>query len=152
MEEVLVGPVPVGINKFVLQANAPDFNKIKNEDLLGVTVCLVTCSYFEQEFVRIGYYVNNDYSEPYDPETPPNPIEITKLFRNLLANEPRVTRFPINWSGPAIPAAATAEDEIAAENDAEEDVNENEIVDFNEEIGEDDDDEEDDGDDMDEVS
>ena len=60
LDEILVGPVPVGINKFVLQADPPSPEAIK-EDLLGVTVVLVTCSYKEREFVRVGYYVNNEY-------------------------------------------------------------------------------------------
>jgi histone chaperone ASF1 len=61
LEEVMVGPVPVGVNRFVLQAPAPNPTSIKNEDLIGVTVVLVTCSFMDHEFVRIGYYVNNEY-------------------------------------------------------------------------------------------
>jgi histone chaperone ASF1 len=55
----------------------------------------------EQEFVRIGYYVNNEYSEPYDPDSPPNPVDINLLYRNILADQPRVTRFAIDWTGNA---------------------------------------------------
>jgi hypothetical protein len=29
--------------------------------MLGVTVILLTCSYDGREFVRVGYYVNNEY-------------------------------------------------------------------------------------------
>ena len=53
----------------------------------------------DKKFIQIGYYVNNEYSEEYDPENPPNPVEINKLYRNILADQPRVTRFPIDWSG-----------------------------------------------------
>lgn len=69
-----VGPVPLGINRFVLQAPSPDISKIPNNDILGVTVVLITCSYRGQVFLQIGgtlccssrahlagYYVNNDY-------------------------------------------------------------------------------------------
>ena len=28
---------------------------------MGITVLLVTCSYREQEFARVGYYVKNEY-------------------------------------------------------------------------------------------
>ena len=55
LDEILVGPVPVGINKFILQADAPDPSTIPQNDILGVTVILVTCSYWEREFVRVGY-------------------------------------------------------------------------------------------------
>ncbi|KAF2313825.1 hypothetical protein GH714_013671 [Hevea brasiliensis] len=62
LESVLVGPVNVGNYRFVLQAIAdpPDPSKIREEDIIGVTVLLLTCSYLGQEFVRVGYYVNND--------------------------------------------------------------------------------------------
>lgn len=56
-------------------------------------------SYVGQEFIRIGYYVNNEYTEPYDPENPPAYVDPSLLLRNLLADQPRVTRFAINWSG-----------------------------------------------------
>ncbi|KAL7540665.1 hypothetical protein ACHAWF_006751 [Thalassiosira exigua] len=98
LDEILVGPVPVGINKFVLQADAPDPGRIPESDVLGVTVVLVTCSYREKEFVRVGYYVNNEYAEPYDEEVgPPSPLDLDKVRRAVLSEKPRVTRFPIQW-------------------------------------------------------
>ena len=98
LDEILVGPIPVGINKFVLQADAPDISQIPQDDILGVTVVLVTCSYREKEFVRVGYYVNNEYTEPYDEEVgPPKPLDMSKVRRVVLADKPRVTRFPVQW-------------------------------------------------------
>lgn len=98
LDEILVGPVPVGINKFILQADAPDPSNIPQNDILGVTVILVTCSYREREFVRVGYYVNNEYTEEYDEEKgPPMPLDMSKVERTILADKPRVTRFNINW-------------------------------------------------------
>ena len=61
LDEILVGPVPLGINKFILQADPPNATSIPDCDILGVTVILVTCSYREKEFLRVGYYVNNEY-------------------------------------------------------------------------------------------
>lgn len=61
LDSVLVGPVPLGINRFVFQAPCPDVSRIPDADLIGVTVVLITCSYRSHEFLRIGYYVNNDY-------------------------------------------------------------------------------------------
>mmetsp|Transcript_1051 Transcript_1051/g.1837 ORF Transcript_1051/g.1837 Transcript_1051/m.1837 type:complete len:242 (+) Transcript_1051:234-959(+) len=98
LDEILVGPIPVGINKFVLQADAPDISQIPENDILGVTVVLVTCSYREKEFVRVGYYVNNEYAEPYDEESgPPKPLDMSKVRRAVLSEKPRVTRFAIPW-------------------------------------------------------
>lgn len=146
LEEVFVGPVPIGINKFVLQANAPEYRNIKNEDLIGVTVALVTCSYIEQEFVRIGYFVNNEYNEPYDLENPPNPVDINKLFRNILANEPRVTRFAIDWSGnsPQLPVVSTSEESVEEIVDVDNEMDLQQDDALEEEDDDDDDDDEDD--------
>jgi histone chaperone ASF1 len=152
LEEVMVGPVVTGINRFVLQTEAPDPRVISNEDLIGVTVILITCSYMENKFVQIGYYVNNEYAEPYEPESYPNPVIIGKLNRNILAGEPRVTRFAIDWTGGNVPlsqSGATEGEGGGGEGGIEQD-DDGDIVDFNklEEDGEGD--EEGEGDDEDE--
>lgn len=95
----MVGPVDVGINRFVLQTVAPNPNLINPNELIGVTVILICCSYLDQKFVQIGYYVNNEYAEEIDPENIPHPLDINKIFRNILADQPRVTRYAIDWSG-----------------------------------------------------
>lgn len=38
--------------------------------MLDVTVLLLTCSYESNEFIRIGYYVNNEYPEELLPPKP----------------------------------------------------------------------------------
>eukprot|EP00557_Chaetoceros_sp_GSL56_P014695 CAMPEP_0176477908 /NCGR_PEP_ID=MMETSP0200_2-20121128/895_1 /TAXON_ID=947934 /ORGANISM="Chaetoceros sp., Strain GSL56" /LENGTH=218 /DNA_ID=CAMNT_0017873793 /DNA_START=278 /DNA_END=931 /DNA_ORIENTATION=+ len=103
LDEIMVGPVPVGINKFILQTDAPDPSLIPPSDLLGITVILVTCSYRDQEFARVGYYVNNEFFpfEGYDPAIHGEdyPIDLSKVVRTIVADKPRVTRFPIQWDG-----------------------------------------------------
>ncbi|GAX83473.1 hypothetical protein CEUSTIGMA_g10898.t1 [Chlamydomonas eustigma] len=109
LDSVLVGPVLQGNYKFVFEGNAPDHNKINEEDILGVTVVLLTCSYKGKEFIRIGYYVNNDYSDEELKENPPSKPNIPAITRTLLADHPRVTRFPIDFDNYALPqSAATA--------------------------------------------
>lgn len=117
LDEILVGPVPVGVNKFVLQADSPDTSQIPEGDVLGVTVVLVTCSYREKEFVRVGYYVNNEYSEPYDEEVgPPKPLDMAKVRRCVLSEKPRVTRFAIPWGDKEEqPQESSQENQIANE-------------------------------------
>jgi histone chaperone ASF1 len=126
LEEVLVGPVPVGINKFVLQSDPPDFTSIPSKDIIGVTVVLVTCLYKDQEFIRVGYYVNNEYigddpsSHNMNDGQPPTPFDKNKVQRRILADKPRVTRFPIQWSKQSTDTDAPGESE-GANNDNEED-------------------------------
>ncbi|KAJ6819880.1 putative histone chaperone ASF1A [Iris pallida] len=97
LESVLVGPVNVGNYRFVFEADPPDPAKIRDEDIIGVTVLLLTCSYLGQEFIRVGYYVNNDYGDEQLREEPPPKVLIDKVQRNILADKPRVTKFPINF-------------------------------------------------------
>lgn len=124
LDSILVGPIPKGANKFTFEAAPPRPETIPEYDLLGVTVILITCSYRQQEFIRVGFYVNNEYMDPElqmpqqlegqttggddDMESedglaspqipqPGRPINIDKLYRNILASKPRVTRFNIEW-------------------------------------------------------
>lgn len=97
LDSLLVGPIPVGVNKFIFEADPPDTSKIPDAEILGVTVILLTCSYDNREFVRVGYYVNNEYdSDELNADPPAKPI-FDKVRRNILAEKPRVTRFAIKW-------------------------------------------------------
>ncbi len=61
---------------------------------------LLTCSYLDQEFIRIGYYVNSEYSDEQLRETPPETVQVDKLVRSVLSEKPKVTRFAISWDKP----------------------------------------------------
>ncbi|KAH9905866.1 histone deposition protein Asf1 [Xylariomycetidae sp. FL2044] len=101
LDSLLVGPIPVGVNKFVFEADAPKTSRIPDADILGVTVVLLTCAYDGREFIRVGYYVNNEYeSEELAADLPAKPI-VEKIRRNVLADKPRVTRFAIKWDSEA---------------------------------------------------
>ncbi|XP_064189491.1 histone chaperone ASF1-like [Anguilla rostrata] len=97
LDSVLVGPVPAGRHMFVFQADAANPALIPDGDAVGVTVVLITCTYRTHEFIRVGYYVNNEYMDPELRENPPVKPDFAKLQRNILASNPRVTRFHINW-------------------------------------------------------
>ncbi|XP_017526195.1 histone chaperone ASF1B isoform X2 [Manis javanica] len=68
LDSVLVGPVPAGIHMFIFQ-----------------------------EFIRVGYYVNNEYPNPELRKNPPLKPDFSQLQRNILTSNPRVTHFHINW-------------------------------------------------------
>ena len=59
---------------------------------------LLSCAYLEKEFIRVGYYVNNDYTDEALRENPPAVPDLKLLQRHILADKPRVTRFAIQWS------------------------------------------------------
>lgn len=89
----------MGTNKFVFQADPPKPELIPPADLLGVTVILLTCAYRGQEFLRVGYYTANSLSPERAEEVAREnlPIPINEIERNILADAPRVTTFPIAW-------------------------------------------------------
>lgn len=90
-----VGPIPAGINAFDFQAPAPAHHLLpsqEHEEILGVTVIIITASYRDKEFVRVGYYVNTYYEEEEYKETPPTVVDWAKLHRNVLIEKPKVTR------------------------------------------------------------
>ena len=70
-------------------------------EIVGVTGILVTCSYANQEFFRVGYYVNNYYEELELAENPPEKPLIDRLIRHILVEKPRVTKFQITWDDQA---------------------------------------------------
>lgn len=98
LDTVVVGPIIAGRHMFVFEADPPNQDRIPKEDVVGVTVILLTCSYRRQEFIRVGYYVNNEYSDPELKENQPQEPDFSKLQRNILATCPRVTRFKIDWA------------------------------------------------------
>ncbi|XP_057864550.1 probable histone chaperone ASF1A [Cryptomeria japonica] len=114
LESVLVGPVNVGNYRFVFQADPADPSKIPEEDIIGVTVLLLTCSYMGQEFIRVGYYVNNDYVDEQLREEPPQKVLLDKIQRNILADKPRVTKFPILFHSTADEQSALSSEALLA--------------------------------------
>ncbi|KAL5357881.1 histone chaperone [Aspergillus floccosus] len=116
LDSLLVGPIPVGVNKFIFEADPPDLKRIPTSEILGVTVILLTCSYDSREFVRVGYYVNNEYdSEELAADPPAKPI-IERIRRNILAEKPRVTRFAIKWDSEESAPAEYPPDQPEADN------------------------------------
>ncbi|KAG5355594.1 Histone chaperone ASF1 [Yarrowia sp. C11] len=97
LDSLLVGPVPVGVNKFVFTADPPTVDLIPASELVSVTVIILSCSYNDREFVRVGYYVNNEYDSEELRLNPPPKVQVDHVVRNILAEKPRVTRFNIVW-------------------------------------------------------
>ncbi len=54
-------------------------SKLPRDDIVGVTVILLTCSYENREFVRVGYYVNNEYVDSELKETQPSEPNFDKV-------------------------------------------------------------------------
>ncbi|CEP64518.1 nucleosome assembly factor ASF1 LALA0_S12e00694g [Lachancea lanzarotensis] len=139
LDSILVGPVPVGVNKFQFTADPPSPELIPASELVSVTVILLSCSYDGREFVRVGYYVNNEYDNEELRENPPAKVQVNQVVRNILAEKPRVTRFNIIWDNEQGEEYPPEQPEMEAE-----DVDDEEVEEEEEGEGEEDEDEEDD--------
>lgn len=99
IDNVSVGPIPPGNHEFNFNAENPiDPKRIQEGHLLGPTVLILNAAYNNQEFVRVGYYVNIFYESQELNESPPEVVDFSLLKKEILASEPRVTRFKINWT------------------------------------------------------
>ncbi|KAJ9091047.1 hypothetical protein QFC19_009284 [Naganishia cerealis] len=104
LDSCMVGPVPVGVNSFDFTAAAPQPHLLpstSSEEILGVTVLILTASYRDKEFVRVGYYVNTEYEDEERRLEPPAVVDFKGLIRNVLVAKPRVTRFSNPWDSDA---------------------------------------------------
>ena len=85
---------------------------------------LLTCSYKNKEFVRVGYYVNSEYTEPELIEAPPEVPHIEKLQRNIMTDYPRVTKFAHDFDNdPVMPDPEDMQEEEEGEGEGEEQEN-----------------------------
>ena len=98
LDSILVGPVPVGINKFLFQADPPSPELIPASELVSVTVILLSCSYADREFVRVGYYVNNEYDSEESGRIHLLRCKLNMLCRKIyLLRNLKLLRFNIVW-------------------------------------------------------
>ena len=94
LEDIEMDCTQPGQMRFQFEGPAPDPSKLPQNEIVGVTAVLLTCSYRDnQEFLRVGYYVNVEYDSPELNETPPSTPQIDRLNRHILAEKPRVTKF-----------------------------------------------------------
>eukprot|EP01053_Blabericola_migrator_P012841 Blabericola_migrator_1__12840@NODE_831_length_6355_cov_152_596056_g586_i0_p3_GENE_NODE_831_length_6355_cov_152_596056_g586_i0NODE_831_length_6355_cov_152_596056_g586_i0_p3_ORF_typecomplete_len221_score42_33ASF1_hist_chap/PF04729_13/1_1e56_NODE_831_length_6355_cov_152_596056_g586_i05991261 len=99
LESVELGPLKKGAMKFTFESDPPDFSKIDPDNIWGTTIVLLEGTYRNQDFIRIGWYVYNVYVDPALQDDPPDVPIMDKMVRYIAMDEPRVTRFSINWSG-----------------------------------------------------
>ncbi|KAL6936555.1 Histone chaperone asf1 [Hanseniaspora guilliermondii] len=97
LDSILVGPIPLGVSKFVMECPPPNHEIIPQQEVVSVTVMLLSGLYNDKEFVRVGYYVNNEYENEEYKEEPPKKVIIEDVSRNILVNKPRITKFNIPW-------------------------------------------------------
>jgi histone chaperone ASF1 len=94
-----VGPFTVGPAEFQLECDPPQLELIPPEDVVGLTVLLVSFQYRGCEFLRVGYYTQVAYFDDQLNSSPPAVPDISQLGRLLAMAQPAVTAVPIAWDG-----------------------------------------------------
>ena len=59
LKKVLMPPLQPGLVRFKIVSDCPDFNRIERDELLGITVLMITFLYHNQEFFRCSYFIYN---------------------------------------------------------------------------------------------
>jgi histone chaperone ASF1 len=86
----------LGKFKMTLNIRPPDYNNINFEDIIGNTIILMKFCYKNKEFIRLGYFINNQVKEEGDKLIkekifPP----LNFILRIILWDQPRITYFAI---------------------------------------------------------
>lgn len=92
LADVYVGPIEVGILRFVLKTDPPEMSKIPPEEL-PLTVVMLRALYNDHEFIRIGYYVSNTPPDDAGENLDPNTVE-----RQILEEDMTVHATQIKWN------------------------------------------------------
>lgn len=99
LDSVEVGPLQAGKHKFVFEAEkAPDYTKVKDEDVIDVAVLFVRCSYRGAVFARVAFFVAHVYTDEALRAEPPKKPQLDKLERIISLEDVRVTTFQIKWA------------------------------------------------------
>jgi len=93
LDSVLVGPLALGISKFLFAAPPPDPSKIPSNDIVGASAVLLKCFYKKRELIQIGYYINNEYETQELRDQPPEKPLVNNLMRNILHNKPKICEY-----------------------------------------------------------
>lgn len=115
LDAVLLPANNTGRFKFVLQVDAPKSSLIPPTDLVGVTIVLLTCSYNDAEFVRVGYYVSNEYPTAEQNENPPQTPIVAEITRTIASHDPRVTKFPHQFDFRQVVTGTPADPELSTD-------------------------------------
>jgi len=96
-EELKVYEIPANrIGKFKVNflVAPPILYLEKLVDVFGITLLLIQFTYITREFMRIGYYVNNELYGPVERDSKSNLFfKMNFSERNILEKQPRITKF-----------------------------------------------------------
>nr|CCC89259.1 putative anti-silencing protein ASF 1 like protein [Trypanosoma congolense IL3000] len=92
-----VGPLAKGATEFTIECDPPQVELVPPQEVLGVTILVISFQYREQEFLRVGYYTQVAYFDAYLNSNPPLQPQVNLIGRFIAMPRPTVTVTPIAW-------------------------------------------------------
>lgn len=92
-----IGPLCKGLTEFELECDFPNPEEVPQDELVGLTILIISFQFKQQEFLRVAYYTQVAYLDVSLNEHPPIPIKKECLGRFITMPQPVVTATPINW-------------------------------------------------------
>ncbi|CAJ15961.1 anti-silencing protein ASF 1 like protein, putative [Trypanosoma equiperdum] len=94
-----VGPLAQGVTEFTMECDPPQVELVPTQEVLGVTILVISFQYREQEFLRVGYYTQVAYFDGRMNNCPPPVPQVELMGRFIAMPRPTVTVTPIAWNG-----------------------------------------------------
>lgn len=108
LDELEVGPFPLGMNRFELEIDAPDFDQLDPANILESTCVTASFRYRKTEFLHVAWVVDAKWVNPAYQDNMPEVITADMLLREVLLKKTVVTRDGVDWGdGTAEPPFAT---------------------------------------------
>jgi histone chaperone ASF1 len=91
----IISAKKLGKFKMVIKVQPPNYLDFLPENIIGITIILLNFRYKNIEFIRIGYYVNNELNSDekflLDHSIK---LNLKLIIRKILINQPRITHYP----------------------------------------------------------
>lgn len=91
---VYVGPIEIGVNRFVIKSPPPDISKFSDFNDYCFSLVMLKAYYDEQEFIRISYYATHTYTEG---QTSISDINLNEAERKIEVDRALVKKSKIKW-------------------------------------------------------
>lgn len=115
LDELEVGPFAVGTNSVELENDAPDFDDIDQDTVLGDTCMTVSMKYDGNEFLHVGWPVRVGWADP-DHEINIPDVMLPELLIRDVVDKKHVRQPQIDWG-----LAAPVDDSEGLEDDDDDD-------------------------------
>jgi histone chaperone ASF1 len=96
LDELEVGPFPVGRHTVTLECDAPELDQLDLDHVLDETCMSVVLKYRDQQFVHVGWPVRVKWADPKHEEEMPDEVKTELLLREVIGKR-HTSSSDIDW-------------------------------------------------------